>query len=135
MPDKSAIYAVTSMAIVTLAVLCVPASAQERWAAIAPNNEASSTVVWATTKDQAKRNAIDACKDVSSTCASTPASTNDMSHVFAIMCCTSPKLGCAVSVAESRKSALSQVKRTMSQEDYSDCKLKNYIKAGTGEKS
>lgn len=111
------------------------AAAAERWAAIAPNNEASSTVVWATSKDQAKRLAIDACQDVSSTCASNPASTNDMSHYFAIMCCTKPQEGCAASVGSSRKEALSIVKKTLSDADYSSCKLKSYIKAGTGEKS
>lgn len=135
MPSKLTLSAAATVLWTALIAHLAPALAQERWAAIAPNNEASSTVVWATTQEQAKKLAIDACQDVSSTCASTPASTNDMSYYFAVMCCTEPKDGCAASVGSSRKSALNLVKKTLSDADYSSCKLKNYIKAGTGEKS
>ena len=117
-----------------LALSPAPAKAQERWAAIAPNLENSSTVVWATTKDQAKKLAVLACKQVSSTCVEQPASTNGMDHVFAVMCCTDPKTGCAAAVGSSRQQALKEVKRLFSDEGYSQCSLKSYFKAGTGEK-
>ena len=110
------------------------ALAQDRWAAIAPNLENSSTVVWATSKDQAKEFAILACKKVSSTCAETPASTNGMDHTFAVMCCTVPKAGCAAAVGPTRQIALKEVKRLFSEGGYSRCSLKSYFKAGTGEK-
>jgi len=121
-------------------VLCVlvmlpgAAGAQERWAAIAPNLENSATVVWATSKDQAKKLAVLACKQVSSTCAEQPASTNAMDHVFAVMCCSDPKTACAAAVGDSRQVALKEVKRMFSDEGYAQCSLKSYFKAGTGEK-
>ena len=75
-----------------------PASAQERWAAIVPNNEVSSSVVWAATKDQARHLAIDACRKVSQTCASGPTDTKEMKDMFAVMFCTRPTVSCAVAV-------------------------------------
>jgi uncharacterized metal-binding protein len=115
-------------------ILCGQALAQERWAAIAPNQENSSEVVWATTKDQAKKLAVLACKQASSTCAETPASTNGMDHVFAVMCCTDPKAACAAGVGASRDTALKEVKVVLLDGGYSKCELKSYFKAGTGEK-
>jgi hypothetical protein len=121
-------------AVTLAAVLCGPAVAQDRWAAIAPNQENSATVVWATTKEQAKKLAILACKEVSQTCADTPASTNGMDHMFAVMCCTDPKSGCAAGVGADREKALKAVKSLLGDAGYSKCSLKSYFKAGTGEK-
>ena len=90
-------------ATVLLLILCGHANAQERWAAITPNLENSSTVVWATSKEQAKKLATLACKQVSSTCAETPASTDGMDQMFAIMCCEEPKSGCAAAVGSDRE--------------------------------
>jgi hypothetical protein len=115
-------------------LLCGQAVAQDRWAAIVPNQENSATVVWATTKDQAKKLAVLACKEVSKTCADTPASTNGMDHVFAVMCCTNPKSGCAAGVGANRDKALKAVKGLLDDAGYSKCSLKSYFKAGTGEK-
>ena len=92
-----------AMALLMLSLLPSQATAQDRWAAIAPNLENSSSVVWATSKDQAKKLAVLACKQVSSTCADTPASTNGMDHIFAVMCCTDPKTGCAAAVGSTRE--------------------------------
>jgi len=102
-------------AVLTVLVFSMSSSAlaQDRWAAIAPNLENSSTVVWATSKDQAKELAVVACKKVSSTCAETPASTNGMDHTFAVMCCTAPKAGCAAAVGATRQIALKEVKRLL----------------------
>jgi hypothetical protein len=133
MPGKTLLLAV-AMAL-GLPILTGSAFAQDRWAAIVPNHENSSTVVWATSQDQAKRLALDACKHVSDTCASRPASTNGMNNYFAIMCCTRPNKGCAVGVASSKSKALKEVKSTFSDAGFSNCSLKSYIKAGTGEKS
>ncbi|WP_139247061.1 hypothetical protein [Hyphomicrobium sp. NDB2Meth4] len=135
MPARaSATCAILGLGLVLLTMSSISAGAQERWAAIAPNLENSSTVVWATTKDQAKKLAVLACKQVSSTCAEQPASTNGMDHVFAVMCCTDPKTGCAAAVGSGRQQALKEVKRLFSEGGYSQCSLKSYFKAGTGEK-
>ena len=117
-----------------LTLLSGTVSAQDRWAAIAPNQENSSNVVWATTKEQAKELAVLACKQSSKTCAETPASTNGMDHYFAVMCCTSPKNACAAGVGASRDSALKEVKTVMFDGGYTKCELKSYFRAGTGEK-
>ena len=94
MPARAfARLATATVALLMLALLPGQVLAQDRWAAIAPNLENSSSVVWATSKDQAKKLAVLACKQVSSTCADTPASTNGMDHIFAVMCCTDPKNG------------------------------------------
>lgn len=119
---------------VLLAVCCGQAFAQERWAAIAPNQEDTATVVWATTKEQAKKLAVLACQQVSKTCAQTPASTNGMDHVFAIMCCSKPETGCAAGVGASRSLAVKEVKDVLTDGGFSQCQLKSYFKAGTGEK-
>ncbi|HEY8246443.1 MAG TPA: hypothetical protein VIG38_04075 [Hyphomicrobium sp.] len=121
-------------ALLMLSLLPSQATAQDRWAAIAPNLENSSSVVWATSKDQAKKLAVLACKQVSSTCADTPASTNGMDHIFAVMCCTDPKTGCAAAVGSTREAALKEIKKLFSDGGYSQCSLKSYFKAGTGEK-
>lgn len=134
---RATVFAPVATLIVTLLALTLmpaTASAQDRWAAIAPNLENSSSVVWATSKEQAKKLAVLACKQVSSTCADTPASTNGMDHVFAVMCCSDPKNGCAAAVGSSREVALKEVKRLFSEGGYSQCSLKSYFKAGTGEK-
>jgi hypothetical protein len=91
-------------------------------------------VVWATSKEQAKKLAVLACKQVSQTCAETPASTNGMDHIFAVMCCTDPKSACAAGVGENRDKALKEVKSVLSDAGYAKCTLKSYFKAGTGEK-
>ncbi len=137
MPAKAFVCRATFALVLGLSWLAFsasPSSAQERWAAIAPNLENSSTVVWATTKEQAKKLAVLACKQASSTCADQPASTNGMDHVFAVMCCTAPKSGCAAAVGGTKEAALREVKKLFSEGGYSQCSLKSYFKAGTGEK-
>jgi hypothetical protein len=134
MPTISIRLAAALLALLVLGLQGGEARAQERWAAITPNLENSSTVVWATDKEQAKKLAVLACKQVSQTCAATPASTNGMDHMFAVMCCSDPKTGCAAAVGANREAALKEVKKIFSDGGYSKCTLKSYFKAGTGEK-
>ena len=135
MPARAfARLATATVALLMLTLLPNEVLAQDRWAAIAPNLENSASVVWATSKDQAKKLALLACKEVSQTCADTPASTNGMDHIFAVMCCSDPKSGCAAAVGASREVALREVKRLFSEGGFSQCSLKSYYKAGTGEK-
>jgi hypothetical protein len=81
------------LALGTAVLFVQPAPAQERWAAIDPNSETSSPVVWGATEEEARERAIEACKRVSKTCANGPASTRDMRETFAVMCCTSRRRG------------------------------------------
>jgi len=107
---------------------------QQRWAAIDPNREVSSVVAWGSTEAQAKERAVEACEKVSKTCANGPATTNDMGDVFAVMCCTRPKLGCAVAAAESREDAQARVRKNLTDAGYSSCTLRHYMSAGSGKK-
>ena len=76
-------------------VVLRPAGAQQskRWAAIDPNSEVSSPVVWGATENEARQRAIEACKRLSKTCANGPAVTDDLKEVFAIVCCEQPRTG------------------------------------------
>lgn len=123
-----------ALALALLLPLCGQAMAQERWAAIAPNLENSATVVWATTKEQAKKLALLACQETSSTCSKSPAATNGMDYTFAVMCCTSPQKACGAAVGKNRSTALNEVKKLFSDNGFERCTLKSYFKAGTGEK-
>ena len=111
------------------------AAEEKRWAAIDPNNETSSPVMWAASENKARQDAVDACRRTASkTCASGPASTNEMQDVFAVMCCTKPRRGCAVGVAGARQEALRSVEKTFADAGYSNCTLRHYLSAATGKK-
>lgn len=129
-----------SAAAVALALLGVGAifhagAAQEkRWAAVDPNNETTSPVAWSSTEAKARQDAIEACKRTSKSCANGPASTNEMEDVFAVMCCTKPRRGCAVGVAGARQDALKNVQKIFADAGYSTCSLRHYLSAGSGKK-
>ena len=110
------------------------AEAQQRWAAVDPNSEGTSPVVWGATEDEARQKAVEACKRVSKTCANGPASTDDLGEVFAVMCCTQPKAGCAVSAGANRRQALRAVQKMFSEAGYKDCSLRHYMSAASGKK-
>ena len=107
---------------------------EKRWAAIDPNNETTSPVAWSSTEMKARQEAIDACRRTSKTCANGPASTNQLEDVFAVMCCTKPRRGCAVGVAGARQDALKSVEQTFADAGYSNCALRHYISAASGKK-
>jgi hypothetical protein len=129
-----------SVAFLALALLGIGAifhagAAQEkRWAAIDPNNETTSPVAWSNTEAKARQDAIDACRRASKSCANGPASTNEMEDVFAVMCCTKPRRGCAVGVAAARQDALKSVQKTFTDAGYANCSLRHYLSAATGKK-
>ncbi len=109
-----------------------PAPAQQRWAAVDPNSESTSPVVWGATEDEARQRAVEACKRVSKTCANGPASTQDLKEVFAVMCCRQPRVGCAASAASNRREALKNVQEMFADAGYKDCSVQHYMSAGTG---
>jgi hypothetical protein len=108
--------------------------AQQRWAALDPNSEGSATVAWGATEDEARRRATEACKRASKTCANGPASTSDMREVFAVVCCTEPKPGCAAAAAASRREAQRNVQEKLAGAGYSACSVRHYMSAATGKK-
>jgi hypothetical protein len=111
-----------------------PALAQERWAAVDPNSETSSPVAWGATEAEARQRATEACKRLSKTCANGPASTDDLKDVFAVVCCTQPRVGCAASAAANRRDAMRNVQRMLTDAGYSNCSLKHYMSAASGKK-
>jgi hypothetical protein len=110
------------------------AAQQRRWAALDPNGEGSSAVAWGATEDEARQRAVEACKKVSKTCANGPASTHDLKEVFAIVCCTQPRRGCAVSAAANRREAAKNVQEMFADAGYKDCSVQHYMSAATGKK-
>ena len=58
----------------------------------------------------------------------------EMEDVFAVMCCTKPRRGCAVGVAGARQDALKSVQKTFADAGYSNCSLRYYLSAATGKK-
>ena len=111
-----------------------PAQAQQRWAAVDPNSESSSPVVWGASEDEARQRAVEACKRLSKTCANGPASTQDLKEVFAVMCCTQPRVGCAASAAANRREALKTVQEMFADAGYKDCSVQHYMSAATGKR-
>jgi len=111
-----------------------PSLAQQRWAALDPNSEGSAAVAWGATEEEARQRATEACKRVSRTCANGPASTSDMREVFAVVCCTEPKLGCAAAAAASRREAQRNVQEKLAGAGYKACSVRHYMSAATGKK-
>jgi hypothetical protein len=107
---------------------------RQRWAAIDPNREGSSPVVWGPTEAEARERAVEACKKTSKTCANGPASTDTPDDVFALMCCSRPSQGCAISVGANRQDAMKSVQKTFSEAGFSNCSLRHYLSAATGRK-
>ena len=129
------VAAAVAVALVGASAIFQDSTAQEkRWAAIDPNNETSSSVAWSGSEAKARQEAVEACRRTSKTCANGPASTNEMEDVFAVMCCTKPRRGCAVGVAGARQDALKSVQKTFADAGYSNCALRHYISAATGKK-
>jgi hypothetical protein len=129
-PSLAGLFAI----LVAVGLTGVAWAQQPRWAAIDPNREVSSGVVWGSTEAQAKERAVDACEKVSKTCANGPATTNDMGDVFAVMCCSRPKLGCAAAAADSREDATTSVRKNLTDAGFSSCTLRHYMSAGSGKK-
>ncbi len=106
----------------------------EGWyASLAPNEQFNAPVYWANTQELAKEGALRACKKVSDSCSTRPAWTDQKDDVFALMCCSKPKLGCAVGVGHDQESSQQSVRNTFSDAGYSKCKLWRYVSARTGD--
>jgi hypothetical protein len=107
---------------------------KKRWAAIDPNSEISSPVVWGATEEEARERAMEACKRISKTCANGPATTDDLREVFALVCCSKPKLGCAAAAAANKREASRNAQQMFTDAGYSECSVRHYMHAGTGRK-
>jgi hypothetical protein len=106
----------------------------KRWAAIDPNSETSSPVVWGASEEEARSRAVEACKRVSKTCANGPAVTDDLREVFALVCCAKPKAGCAAAAAANKREAVRIAQQMFADAGYSDCAVRHYLGASTGRK-
>jgi hypothetical protein len=105
---------------------------KERWAAQDPNNESSSPVVWADSQASARILAVAECKKTSTTCSKGAASTKDMTNVFLSMCCSKPKLGCAIGAGSDTADAKSDADKIFANAGYSACKIMRVVSAGDG---
>ena len=111
-----------------------PALSQPRWAAVDPNSDGSSPVAWGASETEARQRASEACKRLSRTCANGPAATADMTDVFAVVCCSKPRTGCAASAAATRREALHGLEKMFAEAGYSNCALKHYMSAASGKR-
>jgi hypothetical protein len=126
---------ILALTLLGLSAIFYEGAAQEkRWAAIDPNNETTSPVVWSSTEAQARQDAVEACRRGSKSCAHGPASTNEMEDFFAVVCCTKPRRGCAVGVAGARQDALKSIEKIFAAAGYSNCALRHYLSARSGKK-
>ena len=91
-------------------------------------------MAWGATEEEARQRAVEACKKTSKTCANGPASTRDLNEVFAIVCCTQPRRGCAVSAAANRREAAKNVEAMFADAGYKDCSVQHYMSAATGKR-
>ena len=107
-------------ALIVLGICHSVAAQQRRWAALDANGEGSAPVMWGATEEEARQRAVEACKKVSKTCADGPASTHDLNEVFAIVCCTEPRRGCAASAAANRREAVKNVQEMFADAGYKD---------------
>lgn len=85
--------------LVLLAAFVVPAVAQEtNWAAALPDSERRLHVGYGATTDEAEKQAINACRRVSTSCADSAAITDEFGSYFQLSCCLRPRTGCVVYV-------------------------------------
>jgi len=126
------ILAVAALALAALGP--APCAGQQRWAAVDPNGDGSSPVAWGATEAEARQRATEACRRLSATCANAPATTDEVRDVFAVVCCTSPRKGCAAAAAASRHAALRSVEKMFGEAGYSNCALRHYMSAASGRK-
>jgi hypothetical protein len=122
------------MAVAAASLTPGQAQQQKRWAAIDPNSETSSPVVWGANEEEARNRAMEACKRVSKTCANGPAVTDDLREVFALVCCAKPKTGCAAAVASNKREASRNAQQMFTDAGYSDCAVRHFLGASTGRK-
>jgi hypothetical protein len=123
-----------SGAIVALCLL-LPASAvraQERWAALASNDEASASVVWGDSREDASKRAVAACRKISKLCADVPATTPNPDDIFTVMCCNNPRHACAVGVDSTNEASLAMVQKVFDDAGFSACKVVKHMSARTG---
>jgi hypothetical protein len=128
--------AVALCLVAAIGTALAPGAAQQlrRWAAIDPNSETSSPVVWGANEEEARNRATEACKRISKTCANGPAVTDDLREVFALVCCAKPKMGCAAAAAANKREASRNVQQMFADAGYSECSVRHFLGASTGKK-
>lgn len=110
-----------------------PEASSGWYAAVTPNEEHTGPVFWANSKEEALAGALRACNKISSTCSTRPAWSDTMDDLFSLMCCSKPRLGCAIGVGANTTLALQHVRNIFSEAGYSQCEIIKYISAKTGD--
>lgn len=110
------------------------ADAERVFAAYTPTDDHTSKVVWGPTLETARARSLEQCRAVSDKCGKKPAATDNLDDVFAVMCCSKPRNGCAASGAGSSKEATASVQQLFSDAGFSECRLISTFSARTGEK-
>ena len=106
----------------------------EHWAALTPDSNAHAYFGWGTTREKANAAALRTCRRVSRGCAVPPGSTPNLNDIFALMCCTNPRLACAVYPAAAKEMAHEKVTGLFIDAHFSNCAVKGYYSARTGKR-
>ena len=116
----------------TILILGLASVAEAQWASQVPATDKRTTIVWGATEQEAEKKALDECKKISTLCATSAATTQNMDHIFVTMCCTKPRSGCqisgAVTASEARKQSLEIFKKA----GYSSCTMKSALRVKDG---
>lgn len=120
--------AVLAAAAAALCVSAGTASAQQRWAAM----DTSGPVAWGASMEDARKQAVAACKKSSRKCSGAAAATSDMSFQFYEVCCTKPSVKCAVAGRATRQEALEALDPVFKSAGLSNCTPRRIVSASTG---
>jgi hypothetical protein len=120
--------------LLALPLFTSPPLAAQEWAGLAPNGEGTAPVVRAPNRDQARDRAVAACRRVSQTCTDQPALTQDLSDIFALVCCNRPRWACVAAPRRQRDAAVAEAQRVLDQHGFSQCKTQAFLSARTGDR-
>lgn len=131
---RSKALMLAAILVATVGAFANHALARERWSAADPDNEGRVHFGWGSSKARASAAALRTCRRVSRTCATKPGSISHLDNVWALMCCTNPRFGCATGAGPTRAKAHETVNRVFVNAHYSNCVVKGYYSARTGKR-
>ncbi|MBI1649451.1 tetratricopeptide repeat protein [Hyphomicrobium sulfonivorans] len=104
------------------------------FAAYTPTEHHTSRVVWGPSVQVASELSMQQCRSTSDACGNKPAVTGNLDDVFAVMCCSKPRVGCAAFASANAADAKRGVEELFKEAGFSKCKLANTLSARTGQK-
>ena len=132
------------LAAVVVAAFAIPtvSAAQERWVAATQNSEAGIYFGFGPDVDTAIARSERACKRVSRTCTvrgdseefKHSGATNEMSWVFTLLCCSTPRFSCTNAAGPSVEDARRITAKIASDAGFTNCTSKGDFSASNGKR-